>query len=409
MSPEMAAGRWSDVSTASDIYGLGAILYTMLTGRAPFRGGDARETLSLVVSGKLTSPVNSTAKVDRELNAVCLKCLDRRADQALRFGRTRWRTTCVDGSSVRPTLAGGKPSAARELRFWVRRHPRGLSPGGHRGRSALAGRSRGLVGRAARGERARAARLAEPGRSRAASDPPSDADPGKRPEAPRGLVRFRTSGSGRAAAEPRSRHTSRPRSSAKTCSGSPAETRSSTSSSSGPTASCWPTRCLRAPPSASTTASAITTGPSSRTIWPREYVYVARSFRSVKDARYKIAVSTRVWGDRGELLGILVANFTIGPRLIDVDYRQEPNVAAVLCPMDRSDPTSRREDTSHNLAVHSVLDRRYTADWKDQAVQAEPVASADFQKDARACYAAEGWEGASSSITTGSARRTWSS
>ena len=70
----------------------------------------------------MTSPRELNPKVDRELNAVCLKCLDRVPDRrygsadALANDLRRWLDR-------RPTLAGGKPSAARELRFWVRRHP----------------------------------------------------------------------------------------------------------------------------------------------------------------------------------------------------------------------------------------------------------------------------------------------
>src|SRR5262249_27919250 len=122
LSPEMAGGRWSEVSTASDVYGLGAVLHAMLTGREPYRGRDAGETLALVVRGELTRPRTLNPALDRELEAVCLKCLDR--DPGRRYGSadalandlSRWLDR-------RPTLAGGRPSAAREARFWARRHP----------------------------------------------------------------------------------------------------------------------------------------------------------------------------------------------------------------------------------------------------------------------------------------------
>ena len=211
-------------------------------------------------------------------------------------------------------------------------------------------------------------------------------------------------GSGKA----RSRRSSRPRSRARTCSGSRAETRSSTSSSSDPTGSCWPTRCPRAPPSARTTSVRDYYRAFFENDWPRDYVYVARSFRSVKDARYKIAVSTRIWGDRGELLGVLVANFTIGPRLIDVDMRQEPNDAAVLCPMDRSDPIRASDELARRWqffpfstgAVHGGLERRSFQGGRTRAGRVPERLDALTH---HGCV--ERWS--SSSITTVSARPPW--
>jgi hypothetical protein len=66
---------------------------------------------------------------------------------------------------------------------------------------------------------------------------------------------------------------------------------------------------------------------------PRDAVAVSRAFRSVVDGRYKIAISTRVW-DGERCLGLLVANITLGPRLVLVDMTEEPEGAAVVSPMD---------------------------------------------------------------------------
>ena len=121
MSPEMAAGRWQDISTSSDVYGLGAILYAMLTGKPPYKGKSDAETLSLVIEGKIVPPRKLNRAVDRELEAVCLKCLH--GDPSRRYGSAdalandlrRWRRG-------EPTLAG-KPSVGKHVRFWLFRHP----------------------------------------------------------------------------------------------------------------------------------------------------------------------------------------------------------------------------------------------------------------------------------------------
>jgi hypothetical protein len=127
---------------------------------------------------------------------------------------------------------------------------------------------------------------------------------------------------------------------------------------------------------------------------PRDEVYVARSFRSVKDGRYKIAISTRVWSDQGELLGILVANFAIGPRLIDVDLRHEPDDVAVLCPMDHSDPAQSDGNRRPVWPYIAVLDRQYAGNSSDQPATFRASLLPDFQGDATLTHASRGpWGG----------------
>ena len=75
MSPEQAEGR--ELTTASDVYGLGAILYTLLTGVAPFRGETVQETLQLVRKENPKPPRALNPKVDDTLEAICLKCLNK--------------------------------------------------------------------------------------------------------------------------------------------------------------------------------------------------------------------------------------------------------------------------------------------------------------------------------------------
>ncbi len=393
ISPEMAEGRWSDVSTASDIYGLGAILYEMLSGRPPFRGETIRETLALVIGGELKSARELTSKVDRELNAVCRKCLDR--NPAKRYGSAdalandlrRWLES-------RPTLAGGKPSAAREIRFWVRRHPLALALAGvaavflwiasvaisinqrriENGREAtrLAHQVdrelrliRGATQILARGPKLRAAFASFPARAQAAQR--RGAIEAYLTSAVEGENLFGITGG-------------------------------------NPLVNVFvldPDGVMLA----DTFPMSAAVGKNYRVrdyyraffenIWPRDYVYVARSFPSMKDSLYKIAVSTRISSDRDELLGILVANFTIGSRLIDVDMRHEPNDAAVLCPMDRSDPVNGIEDPGPPWRYIVVLDQRYTVGWKDKPFDVDLSLLPGFQNDAMLGHVTGGLVGGS--------------
>jgi serine/threonine protein kinase len=78
MAPEQAAGRWAEVGPAADIYGIGAILYELLTGRPPFRGADTAETLEQVLRAKPVPPGELRPGTPPGLDAVCLKCLAKR-------------------------------------------------------------------------------------------------------------------------------------------------------------------------------------------------------------------------------------------------------------------------------------------------------------------------------------------
>lgn len=75
MPPEQAAGN-AVITTAVDVYSLGAIMYELLTGEPPYRGETAVETVLQVREGKLDSPRKKCPTIDRDLELICLKCLE---------------------------------------------------------------------------------------------------------------------------------------------------------------------------------------------------------------------------------------------------------------------------------------------------------------------------------------------
>jgi serine/threonine-protein kinase len=120
MSPEQAAGRLDQLGPASDIYGLGATLYALLTGRPPFRGPDAGAVLQQVQRGEVPPPRQVNARVPPALDAVCRKAM------ALEPAG-RYATALALAADVEHWLADEPVSAWREpwgvrLGRWVRRH-----------------------------------------------------------------------------------------------------------------------------------------------------------------------------------------------------------------------------------------------------------------------------------------------
>src|SRR5881296_1273865 len=77
MAPEQAVGNNAAISSLTDVYGLGAVLYQLLTGQPPFAGGTTYETIKLLLDTEPRQPRLLNPKIDRDLSTICLKCLEK--------------------------------------------------------------------------------------------------------------------------------------------------------------------------------------------------------------------------------------------------------------------------------------------------------------------------------------------
>src|SRR5881398_3176768 len=121
MAPEQAIGNNAAVSSTTDVYGLGAVLYQLLTSQPPFAGGATYETIKLLLDTEPRQPRLLNPKIDRDLSTICLKCLEkdpeRRYSSALALAEDlgRWL-------KHEPILARRIGILTRGKK-WVRRNP----------------------------------------------------------------------------------------------------------------------------------------------------------------------------------------------------------------------------------------------------------------------------------------------
>jgi len=81
MAPEQAAGKVDELTTATDVYSLGVVLFEMLTGRPPFKGDSVVEVLHKIVHKDPTPPRTFDAGIGRDLQTICLRCLEEKPEE----------------------------------------------------------------------------------------------------------------------------------------------------------------------------------------------------------------------------------------------------------------------------------------------------------------------------------------
>lgn len=121
MAPEQTQGRKGSVTIAADVYGLGAILYALLSGKAPFAGDTVLETLEQVRYSEPEPLRSGHSLVDGDLQTICLKCLEkepaRRYDSAETLANDLERWLAGEPIQARPVGRWGR------TRRWCRRNP----------------------------------------------------------------------------------------------------------------------------------------------------------------------------------------------------------------------------------------------------------------------------------------------